>query len=482
VLEPPQLLLALLAVCAALVVGLAFALVRARGRLLEIRREQDAVAAEVRTPAPVESHDSLRGWITSDYLRYLRQIHGPLALRQIPVVLGKFIVATFDPEGIIILIRRRATLADPAREHQLVVAVQSGTTVRPGGVIDLGDGDLGFVAQTRRVMDRRELDQTPSAGGDFGPLSGFHPELAAPLAVEGKTLGVVGIGRPRKPQAGGKELLELITHTAALAFENALVLNRIRIAASADPLTGIYNRGALMHRLQGQVAAAHERNARVAVFLFDVDHFTSYNETNGREAGDALLRLLASIVSAEVRADDGFGRVGGDEFLLLLPGRTAEEAEVAGDKVLRLVNEHRFRGESTQPQGLVTASGGVAVFPDHATSSSELLEVSHQALLRAQQRGGDRVEVGPSKTVEEALPAAVEVEADDLQRIKGIGPAFEETLSQVGISTYRDIAELNWTRMVLVASRLGTGPERIVSDRWLQQARELHLEKYGEEL
>ena len=72
--------------------------------------------------------------------------------------------------------------------------------------------------------------------------------------------------------------------------------------------------------------------------------------------------------------------------------------------------------------------------------------------------------------------------ADDLQRINGIGPVFEEALHGVGITTYRGIAELNWTRMVLVASRLNTFPERIVSDRWLQQARELHRHKYGEKI
>ena len=59
---------------------------------------------------------------------------------------------------------------------------------------------------------------------------------------------------------------------------------------------------------------------------------------------------------------------------------------------------------------------------------------------------------------------------------------FDKALHEVGISTYREIAELNWTRMVLVASRLNTFPERIVSDRWLQQARELHRRKYGEKI
>ena len=118
------------------------------------------------------------------------------------------------------------------------------------------------MAQTRRAMDRRELDQTPSAGGDAGAMAGFHPELAAPLAVGGKTLGVVGISSPRRSQARAKELLDLIAQTAALALENSLVLHQIRTAASADSLTGVYNKGALLHQLDELIVEAGETGRR----------------------------------------------------------------------------------------------------------------------------------------------------------------------------------------------------------------------------
>ena len=304
------------------------------------------------------------------------------------------------------------------------MASASGLRIRPGGVIAFGEGDLGYVAQTRRAMDRRELDQTPSAGGDAGVMAGFLPELAAPLAIGSKTLGVVGISAPRRSRASAKELLDLIAQTAALALENSQGLNKIRTAASADSLTGVYNKGALLHHLDQHLAQAGATGGEVAVFLFDLDDFKIYNDNNGHVAGDDLLRLLTSLISDEVRADDVFGRFG-EEFLLILPGRSAGEAEMTAEKLLRLVRGHDFPGAKTQPLGKITISGGVAVFPEHGDDSLELLQAADRALYRAKERGRDRV---------------------------------------------------------LVASRLNTFPERIVSDRWLQQARELHRRKYGEQI
>ena len=425
-------------------------------------------------------------WVTGDYLRYLRLIHSPIKVRDIPRVMKQFIGTTFNPTAGVILLRRKPALSDPGRENQLVVVSAPGTRIARGGVIELGEGDLGYVAQSRRAMDRRELDQTPSAGGDAGALTGFNPDLAAPLAVGGKTLGVVGISGIRRSQARARELLDLIAQTAALALENNLVMNRIRTAASADSLTGIYNKGALLHQLDEQIAEARATDGEVAIFLFDLDDFKSYNDNNGQVAGDELLRLLTSLISDEVRSDDVFGRLGGEEFLLILPGRSAGEAEMTAEKLLRLVRSYRFPGGKGQPLGKITISGGVAVFPEHADDRSGLLLAADRALCRAKERGRDRAQVarglaGDESTAPDTAELALKAD-DDLRLINGIGPKFEQALHEVGISTYRDIAELNWTRMVLVASRLNTFPERIVSDRWLQQARELHRRKYGERI
>ncbi len=483
---PQPVLLVLLIAAIAVAASLAVALAVARGRVRELGRQQAERETMRRKLDLLESEGEVLRWVANDYLRFLRGINAPIRVREIPELLGRFIGSTFEPEACVILIRRKPALSDPGRENQLVVAYASGIRIPPGSVIALGEGDLGYVAQTRRAMDRRELDQTPSAGGDAGAMAGFLPELAAPLAIGRKTLGVVGISAPRRSRASAKELLDLIAHTAALALENSLVLHKIRTAASADSLTGVYNKGALLHLLDQHLAQARATGGEVAVFFFHLDNFKSYNDNNGQVAGDELLRLLTSLISDEVRADDVFGRFGAEEFLLILPGRSAGEAEMTAEKLLRLVRRHDFPGAKTQPLGKITISGGVAVFPDNAEDSSELLQAADRALYRAKERGRDRALVASDLDRGEPQTAGAGREdvdeTDDLQSISGIGPVFEQALREVGISTYRQIAELNWTRMVLVASRLNTFPERIVSDRWLHQARELHQRKYGERI
>ncbi len=485
-LELPQLLLlVLLAAGAVLCVVLGLALGSARRQLREQEGRQAELEARARKLEQLAVPSDVLRWITDDFLRFTRQIHGPVRVREIPEVLKKFIGTTFEPTAGVILIRRKPALSQPERENHMVVVSAPGTRIAIGSVIAFGEGDLGYVAQSRRAMDRRELDQTPSADGDAGEMAGFRPDLAAPLAVGGKSLGVVGIAGIRRSRTRSKELLDLIAQTAALALENSLVMHKIRTAASADSLTGIYNKGALLHRLDELMAEAERTGGELAVFLFDLDHFKSYNDNNGHVAGDELLRLLTSLISEEVRTDDVFGRFGGEEFLLILPGRSAGEAEMTAEKLLRLVRNHRFDGAGSQPMGKITISGGVAVYPGHATDRPGLLQAADRALYRAKERGRDRALIASDHEDEAtAGPAGGDeaASADDLQRITGIGPTFEQALHEVGISTYRAIAGLNWTRMVLVASRLNTFPERIVKDRWLQQARELHRQKYGEKI
>ncbi|MFQ5349295.1 MAG: GAF domain-containing protein, partial [Thermoanaerobaculia bacterium] len=246
---PQTLLLVLLFALLGLAIYLGRALADSRARVRRLDRRLSGEPTAPRRLDPTEEQVAIRRWVSRDFLRFMRQIHGPLKVREIPRELKKFIGSTFDPETGVILLRRKPALSEPGRENQLVVVSSPGTRIARGSIIEFGEGDLGYVAQTGRAMDRRELDQTPSATGDTSAMSGFLPELAAPLAVGSKTLGVVGIGKPRRFQTRAKELLDLIAQTTALALENSLVLHQIQTAASADPLTGVYNKGALLHRL-----------------------------------------------------------------------------------------------------------------------------------------------------------------------------------------------------------------------------------------
>ena len=138
-------------------------------------------------------------------------------------------------------------------------------------------------------------------------------------------------------------------------------------------------------------------------------------------AGDELLRLLTSLISDEVRTDDIFGRFGGGEFLLILSGRSAGEAEMTAQKLLRLVRGHRFAGAGSQPLGKITISGGVAVFPEHAANRADLLMTADRARYRAKDKGRDRILIARHPSDEASVAPETGVyemgEDDDLQKM-----------------------------------------------------------------
>jgi diguanylate cyclase (GGDEF)-like protein len=146
------------------------------------------------------------------------------------------------------------------------------------------------------------------------------------------------------------------------------------------------------------------RGEPLSVFLFDIDHFKAYNDTNGHLAGDDLLRSLSGLVGKYVRADDIFGRFGGEEFMIILSGRGESEALVAAEKIRQVVKRQNFPFGENQPNGSLTISGGVASYPSDGKTSVELVKAADEALYRAKEQGRNCIMTaskrGPSEQLE----------------------------------------------------------------------------------
>jgi diguanylate cyclase (GGDEF)-like protein len=254
--------------------------------------------------------------------------------------------------------------------------------------------------------------------------------------------------------------------------------------AELDPLTGILNRGALMVLLEKFAEEATSSGRPFSVFLFDIDHFKNYNETNGHLPGDDCLRLLARLVSEETRADNAFGRYGGEEFLLLLPGRSGREAQFLAEKIRCLIADYPCPHGDRQPLGAITVSGGVACLPDSARTIDDVLAIADQAPYNAETAGRNCVmlaEPSQAETVAAELPPLPDY-GDDLRQIRGIGTRYVAALEEIGIFSFRQIADLDWRDISRLAAHLQTSPERIVRDKWLHRAQSLYRDKYGEDL
>jgi len=158
--------------------------------------------------------------------------------------------------------------------------------------------------------------------------------------------------------------------------------------AMTDPLTGLHNRRYLEAVMAQECARAARSGHRFALALLDLDNFKNYNDTFGHPAGDDLLREVARVMRASLRAGDVVARYGGEEFAVILFDVTPAQAH-------RVLEGLRRRIEEATQEPL-TASAGVALCPDHGTDPEALVRLADEALYRAKSLGKNRTELANS--------------------------------------------------------------------------------------
>ena len=165
----------------------------------------------------------------------------------------------------------------------------------------------------------------------------------------------------------------------------------LRDMASRDPLTGIYNRRSFMELARSQLARAHRFNEPMSVFVLDVDHFKRINDSYGHATGDDALRMVAGGCQAILREYDILGRLGGEEFVVVLPGATAEESRVVAERVRRHLSRMAIPG----PEGRfhLTSSIGISALDGAYDTLEKAIHRADLALYRAKREGRNRVVV-----------------------------------------------------------------------------------------
>jgi len=152
--------------------------------------------------------------------------------------------------------------------------------------------------------------------------------------------------------------------------------------ALTDPLTGLGNQRSFRERLDHELARAADANESLSLCLLDVDDFKRINDDRGHPAGD---RVLAN-VAAYLRRDGEAFRLGGDEFALVLRNRGDADATVVAQAVVA-----RIASVEAGPEGRITVSAGLAIFPADGATADELVDAADARLYRAKSRGGNRV-------------------------------------------------------------------------------------------
>lgn len=160
---------------------------------------------------------------------------------------------------------------------------------------------------------------------------------------------------------------------------------RLAWLADHDPLTRLYNRRRFTQELNEAVAAARRYRRTGALLFLDLDQFKYINDTSGHRAGDNLLQRLSELLSSILREVDVIGRLGGDEFAVILNQATADEAVQVAKKILSHINEVEFRVSDRIYK--LSASIGIALFPEHGTNIKELLAQADLAMYQVKESG-----------------------------------------------------------------------------------------------
>ena len=286
------------------------------------------------------------------------------------------------------------------------------TEYQPEGrrhVVKRAIGEQGLQLQGLRFRDNNSLTAMVVKNrhylpyrGEFDPkqqvlftkkakLKGMESLLVLPLVVREEPIGtlIVAAKTPGAFRASARETLQALGNQLAVSLANARAVRQLEELATTDGLTGCLNKRAFQAELSQKLMAAQRFGRKLSLIVTDLDHFKSVNDTYGHATGDRVLQELGRVLKQMKRETDLVARFGGEEFCVL-----CEETDARGAQLLAERVREELEGTELQTElGMlrVTASLGVATFPDHAKNAEDLFLQGDKALYEAKNQGRNRV-------------------------------------------------------------------------------------------
>ena len=343
---------------------------------------------------------------------------------------GEALERTHDLDGLLHTVLEAGCAAVAAAAGSALLGTER--TLEERGTLEVGDVPVPARASAwlarlarRALADGRPLTATPAEAG--------APVLAVPLRTPHRALGALAVARaPGEPPfgPGDVEVLHDLARHAAAAVANALAHEETLRLSVTDPLTGAGNFRQLSTTLAREVERATRFNRPLSVVMLDLDHFKTVNDTHGHPFGDGVLREFARRLQDCLREVDTVTRYGGEEFTVVLPETGADGAAAVAGRIVRAVRDRPFTVGSRSSE--VTVSAGVASFPDHGRTASEILRAADAALYAAKAAGRDRWCLA-----EVAVPGAPGDDLLDETLDESLGGTLHETGAVEGVGAAR---------------------------------------------
>lgn len=264
----------------------------------------------------------------------------------------------------------------------IAMKAASGYLVKQDGAKITPDQDIiNQAAQHNRVWLIPDATAEPSYSKSDSPKSGSR--LAVPLATEDRVIGVLLI-EGEKSNAFTRDdapLLEAIRPSIATAIEAAQLLEQTRSAAFHDELTGVYNYRYFNEQLKIELAKSKRYSLPLSIAIIDVDGLKQINDTLGHLAGDEALRIIGRVLKENLRLSDVAARYGGDEFAIILPQTTKEQARKVLIRIMSLLDK-QVVPLVNQSIPLPHRSYGTATYPEDGDNPVELFTVADKSLYQ----------------------------------------------------------------------------------------------------
>ncbi|MFZ0429103.1 MAG: sensor domain-containing diguanylate cyclase [Acidobacteriota bacterium] len=261
-----------------------------------------------------------------------------------------------------------------------------------------GEGIAGYVADTGQSILVPNVAEDPRFSPRADQQTGFLTQSIAclPLQAHGKVVGVIEVVNVRDFEAfrlRDLPVLKILADYAAIAIQNARLFSRIEELSITDEYTGLHNARHLYHVLAELLERADADGTTVGVVFVDMDNFKSIVDRFGHLLGTRALREVGETMQSRLQPGDRLFKYGGDEFVLVLPGRDKTAAKSFVEGLCRAVHEAVFL--KSEGQGVrVSASFGVAVYPMDAGSLREILMAADRALYTVKRGTKNAVAVG----------------------------------------------------------------------------------------
>ncbi len=253
--------------------------------------------------------------------------------------------------------------------------------------IDEGSGVVAATAMEGMPFVITSAEARQKTKSELSQILNLEDFVTVPLKARDKTIGVILADNlyTKKPITNDHiRMLTTFANQAGLAIENSMLYERTVVLSNSDSLTGLWHHGYFQYLLGQEIEYASSRKQSFTIFMIDIDDFKKFNDTNGHQAGDAILRSISNIFKEISKRIDIVARYGGEEFAIILPATKKQEALVLAERLRKAVEESKdLKG--------TTISIGMASFPEDSEEKESLISCADKALYQAKRTGKNKV-------------------------------------------------------------------------------------------